>query len=621
MDKIKENNNNYNNKDVLKSSKIKFSKKKKITFFKLIFIYYRVYMVQTLTLMIFIALSSVCAVIIPKLTQKLINKAMEDSTSMDEIISFSSIIISIFIIRAIFMFTNMLISGKLGKKIEIDLRNKLLSNLVELDMSFYSDKKIGEILTKLISDTEIIGVQSQNIPQSILSAIFTSIGAIIILFTINIKLTLISIALCLFMLVTLSFIFGILRKTIFKTRSTMTNINGDVTNRIQNINLIKSFGTERYEKNRFINLHKTYYSASLPQVRSQALLVSFLIVFLSSINILVLVFGIILLKNDSLTFGHSSLTYSEGMSIIIATMTGVNTLVFPVMALSRTFTLLAQASTAATRVSELIVEESLIDPNLNVEPIKAIDGNILFKKITFKYPKTEAIIFKDFTFTFEKGRSYAFVGETGVGKSTISKLILRFYDPTSGTIYINNSENKENNLKNLNLPEFLKFTGYVEQEPSIIAGTINDNIKYGTFDAKSDEIIEAAKKAELHKYINSLPNKYETVLGENGLTLSGGQKQRMVIARMFLKNPEILILDEATSALDNIIEKQIQKNLDKLMENRTTFVIAHRLSTIQNVDYILVLEKDKGIVQIGNFKELIKTPGHFKDLYEAGLMK
>ncbi len=621
--------NNDNTKDDLveKITQKKYNKKSKkqktkpITFFKLVSIYYKKYLWLFLTMTLFVALSAVCAIAVPKLTQKLTNTVTSTlDPNMNEVYKISSVIFSIFVARGIFTFFNLYIGGRLGKRIEIDLRNKLLTNLTELDISFYNDKKIGEILTKLISDTEVIGLQAQTIPQSIMSALFISVGAITILFTINVKLTILSIALVLFMLLTLTLLFTFLRKSIFNARQTMTEINGDVTDRISNINLIKSSGTEEYEKNRFYNLHKKYYKVSKKQINLQSLLIGFLIAFLSSINVLVLIVGIILWKNGTLGGWGSSQIDSDdpgGIGIVISAMTGVNTLVLPIMSLSRIMTMLAQASTSSMRVTSLIKEKSIINPNINAKKIKKISGDILFKNIDFKYPGTDMLIFQKFNFKFEKGKTYAFVGETGVGKSTISKLLLRFYDPNKGEIFINDKETK---LNELNLPSYLQKIGYVEQEPSILAGTVFENIKYGSFDATNEEVYLAAKNAELDKFIKTLKNGYNTELGENGFILSGGQKQRMVIARTFLKDPDVLILDEATSALDNIVEKQIQRNLDKLMKGRTTFIIAHRLSTIKNADYILVLEKNKGIVQIGTFNELTKKPGHFQELYKAGLM-
>ncbi|WP_257789185.1 ATP-binding cassette domain-containing protein [Spiroplasma clarkii] len=214
----------------------------------------------------------------------------------------------------------------------------------------------------------------------------------------------------------------------------------------------------------------------------------------------------------------------------------------------------------------------------------------------------------------EKGKKYAFVGETGSGKSTIAKLILRFYDKSEGEILINGEK-----IESFNLKSYLSRVGYVEQEPQIIYGNVYDNVKYGSFEASDDQVKTACIQSKVHEVVKSWENGYETLLGERGTLISGGQKQRLVLARLLLKNPEILILDEATSALDNIVEKEIQLQLEKMMENKTTVIIAHRLSTIKNVDKIYVMAPGKGIVQEGNWDELIKLTGPFKKLYDSSL--
>ncbi|KAF5279607.1 hypothetical protein FQR65_LT15355 [Abscondita terminalis] len=284
--------------------------------------------------------------------------------------------------------------------------------------------------------------------------------------------------------------------------------------------------------------------------------------------------------------------------------------------LPQTFRGVTKLSNCVMRLGYIIDPIPLIDRNETTD--NKIDGinSIIFENVNFSYPNApNKMVIPNFSYEFKKGKSYALVGESGIGKSTIARMLLRFYDPTNGKILINNKD-----LSELNLPNFLKNVGYVEQEPQILFGTVFENIQYALFNKGLDEVIEASKKAKLHDFVMTLPEGYDTVLGERGFLLSGGQKQRLVIARLFLKNPDLLVLDEATSALDNIVEKDIQSELNELMKNRTAIVIAHRLSTIKEVDEIIVLQKGHGIVQVGNFEQLKKEEGIFQKLYKAGLM-
>ncbi|ATZ21068.1 ABC transporter ATP-binding protein [Mesoplasma coleopterae] len=545
---------------------------------------------------------------LPNQLQEMIDSAMKKWWGL-KFYPLLGIEIGIILFMALATFVSQWTAGMLGKKIEVDLRNDLNKKLVSMDMSYYSDKKIGEILTKVVSDTQIIGEQTGIIPITFLNGVLTTVASIIVMSTISGSLTIVLFSVFVVMFIIFAVLFIPMKPIAYKTRKIVTEVNGDVTDRISNVKLIKASGTEEYEENRFIEKHVPYFKQSTHMNYYQAMILSLIFLIINAIET-VMIIATVLIYDAS----HVAAVL-PGMISASALMIG------PLMSFLRVLVGLTQSNVASKRVGEILEQEPRFNNHFEDKEgvvIDKIQGNIYFRDVAFAYPeKPTELILPKFDFTFEQGKSYAFVGTTGAGKSTISKLLLRFYDPTIGQVLIN--ENVD--LKDVVLSSYLDKVGYVEQEPAIFLGNVYDNVRYGRFDATDKQVIAACKKAELHELIMSWPDGYETILGERGFMLSGGQKQRLVIARMFLKNPQLLILDEATSALDNIVEKEIQAKLNELMKGRTSVTIAHRLSTIKNVDEILVLAPKQGIVQRGTFNELKKVPGHFKDLYDAGNSK
>ncbi|QHX36077.1 ATP-binding cassette [Spiroplasma sp. TIUS-1] len=592
------------------------------TFFSIIAQYYKKEWKLGLLFLFLTAITATVSIMLPLLTQQMIKAIMIDVTAggMEQsgywgLLWWESLLIAVGIVvgNMFIQFGTQYIGVTMGKRIEIDLRNRALEALIRQDISYYSDKKIGELITKVVSDTQIVGDQAATIPSTILSSVLTITASMALMFVFQSVMAASILGVFLVILLFMTVAFGVSKKVITKVRTVITEINGNVVDRINNVRLVKSSGTELYETERFKEVHKDYYKWTKKMAKVQAMMVVILFGGISLLQLMTVAMAMIIYHDA----GKEALAFftTDFASFQMAQGTMVGAL-FQVVMLTMG---IAQASVASVRVNNTIESSSIMDMHYfdGVE-VDNIFGDINFKDVMFAYPeKPDNIILPKFSFKFEQGKSYAFVGETGSGKSTIARMLLRFYDPTEGQILIN----KDLDLKDVKLSTYLDHVGYVEQEPQILYGNVYDNVKYGRFNATNEEVIEACKKADLHNLVSTWSHGYDTVLGERGFMLSGGQKQRLVIARMFLKDPQLLILDEATSALDNIVEKEIQEKLSELMVGRTSVTIAHRLSTIKNVDQIVVLGANGGgVVQTGTFNELKNKPGHFQKLYKAGLM-
>ncbi|WP_342269140.1 ABC transporter ATP-binding protein [Spiroplasma endosymbiont of Aspidapion aeneum] len=515
------------------------------------------------------------------------------------------VILIIFFLVMIVQTGSILLSGLFAKNIQIGLRKEIMFSLLRNDLSYFSFAKTGELITKITSDTMIIGDQCEIMFSDTISSLTVFFLGSTVIMIVDWRIGLILIAIIFFIVMLIGSLTTTTERYIKKLRVTVTDINSYITDRVASIMLIKSSATEEFEEQKIKSMHKKYIKESFESEIVNASFSTWIWVCVSAIPLITVMI---------VTFWYKD---ADNISLVVASFVSiVYVLTGPLVVILKIIPDFVRTKTSIKRVNDIIYAEPRIDVNFNGGIIiDKIEGDIYFKDVSFSYPeKPNKLILPKTSFTFKQGKSYAFVGTTGSGKSTISRLLLRFYDPTEGEIFINNNVK----LKDVNLTSFLNRVGYVEQEPQIIYGSVLDNIKYFQEHKTNEEAIEAAKKSKLHDIVSKWKEGYDTILGERGFMLSGGQKQRLVIARMFLKNPDILILDEATSALDNITEREIQKQFDELTIGRTSFIIAHRLTTINKCDEVIVLEGEKGVVQRGSFKELITKDGYFKRLYEAG---
>lgn len=491
----------------------------------------------------------------------------------------------------------------MGIRIETDMRTDLFQKFQVLDYQFYDNKKTGELMTNLTSHLHDVSEMSHHAPEDIFISVLMLLGSFVILLTFNILLTVI-----VFVFLSMLVIYSLFRRKKMlsrfrEIRNVQGELNAEIESSLSGIRLTKAFTNEDYEQEKFEIVNREYKKARSGVFREIGLYGSGNEFFISLTNLALLVIGGYFVFKDKIDI-ETLLTY----------FLYVNFLIKPIQRLTNSMEQLQQGFSGMEKFFTIMKEEPHIITKPNPVIKESFIGNIEFRNVSFQYnTNTDSHVLNNFNLDIPAGKKIALVGETGVGKTTISKLVPRFYDVTEGSILIDGIDVRDYDLYNLR-----NAIGTVQQDVFIFWGTIKENILYGKPDATDDEVIEAAKRAQIHDFIMSLENGYDTLTGERGVRLSGGQQQRISIARLFLKNPKILILDEATSSLDNITENMIQKSFEELSEGKTTIMIAHRLSTIRNADEIIVIGKD-GIIERGKHQDLVRSNGYYASLYNASI--
>lgn len=486
----------------------------------------------------------------------------------------------------------------MGAKIEYDMRAEIFAHYQKLSFSFYDNQKVGQLMSRITSDLFDISELLHHGPENIVISVIKLLGALVILLCISPLLALAAFALVPVMLVYAYFFNVRMKKAFRENRVKIGNINGQIEDNLSGIRVVKSFANETVERQKFQKGNEGFLNAKKNSYHYMGGYHAGLSAFTTLITVVVVITGACLI-------GAGSVEVADLITFLLY----INVFTEPVKTLIDFTEQFQNGYSGFERFLEVLAIEPDITDAQDAVSMEDVRGDIAFEDVSFRYEENASRVLRHVNLSVDAGSYVALVGASGAGKTTLCSLIPRFYDVTGGRVLIDGRDVREYQLKSLR-----NHIGIVQQDVYLFVGTIYENIAYGKPGASMDEVIAAAKNANAHDFIMSLPEGYDTDIGQRGVKLSGGQKQRISIARVFLKNPPILIFDEATSALDNDSERVVQDSLEKLAENRTTFVIAHRLSTIENAERILVLTED-GIGEEGTHEELLAKGGIYAGLY------
>lgn len=571
---------------------------------KKMFGYYKPYKGIFFADMFFAMLSAAVALVIPLVVRYVTTTLiyMEPEQILNKIIY---IAIFLFALLAIDCYSRFFIGNYghvMGANMEYDMRAEIFDHMQKLSFTFYDDAKVGQLMSRITSDLFEITELLHHGPENIVLSVLKIAGALIILANISGWLTLAA-----FIILPIMFLFAFflnkkMRRAFRRNREQIADINAQIEDNLAGIRVVKSFANEEIENEKFKQGNDGFLAAKKNSYHYMGSFQAGVGVFTTLIQVNVIIVGSILISYNKID-----------VSDLITFLLYISVFTEPIKTLVDFTEQFQNGYTGFERFREIMdIEPDIMDSENATEMID-VKGNISFKNVTFKYNDGAEDVLSNIDLDVTAGDYVALVGPSGAGKTTLCSLIPRFYDATDGAIQIDGRDIKSVTLKSLR-----EHIGIVQQDVYLFAGTIYENIAYGKPNATKEEVINAAKNANAHEFIMSFPDGYDTDIGQRGIKLSGGQKQRLSIARVFLKNPPILIFDEATSALDNESEKVVKESLEKLANNRTTFVIAHRLTTIQNAKNILVLTQN-GIEESGTHEELIHKRGIYEKLYHMHL--
>lgn len=571
---------------------------------KKFFGYYKPYLPMFAADMFCALLAAAVALIIPLIVRYITGTVIYEppGQALNVILKLSLVLVSLVLLEAACNFFIATVGHIMGAKMEADMRTEIFDHYQKLSFSFYDDQKIGQLMSRVTNDLFEITELFHHGPEDVVISVIKFVGSFVILWNVHKGLTISAFIILPFMFL-YALYFNRKMKTAFKqNRARIADINAQLEDSLAGIRVVKSFVNEDVEKEKFGRGNQAFLESKKKTYFVMGTYHSGLGAFTTLITVIVVVSGAVFLTKGTMKIAD-----------LVTFMMYISTFTEPVKKLINFTEQFQNGASGYDRFLEILTIEPDVKDLPNAVDMEHAEGNITFENVAFHYKDGSHNVLQNLNLNIHAGEYVALVGSSGAGKTTLCNLIPRFYEISEGDILIDGK-----NIRELTLKSLRNNIGIVQQDVYLFAGTVMENIRYGKPGATDEEVYEAARNANAHEFIMQLPNGYETDIGQRGVKLSGGQKQRLSLARVFLKNPPILIFDEATSALDNESEKIVQESLEKLAKNRTTLVIAHRLSTIRNAERILVLTED-GIAEEGTHEELMKNQKLYAHFYNLSL--
>lgn len=567
---------------------------------KKLFSYYKPYKLLFAGDMFFAILGAAISLTLPLIVRYITNEVIYGDilAALNTILMLGALMLALVLIEMGCNYFMVYYGHMMGVKMEANMRRDIFGHYQKLSFTFFDNRKVGELLSRVTSDLFDITELLHHGPEDLLISLIKIVGAFVILIHINVPLTIVTFACIPFMLILAIYFNRKMKRAFKRNRQRVAEINAQIEDSLSGMRVVKSFANEEIEVQKFQEGNRNYVASKQDSYRCMAGYHSGVGAMTTMVTVVVIVVGGVFMTRGTVK-----------ATDLITFLLYVNNFIEPVRKLINFAEQFQNGYSGFERFMEIMSIEPDIQDSENAIAVKDLQGNITFENVSFRYESNQEEVLSHIDLQVRAGEYVALVGASGVGKTTLCSLIPRFYEVSGGAILIDGI-----NIRDMKQADLRSQIGIVQQDVYLFAGTIIENIRYGKPDATDEEVIEAAKKANAHDFIMSFPNGYHTDIGQRGVKLSGGQKQRLSIARVFLKNPPILIFDEATSALDNESEQVVQQSMENLAKNRTTFVIAHRLSTIRSAERILVLTEE-GISEEGTHEELLQKKGAYEALY------